>query len=137
MEQQSFGGKVKRIFKKILIGLIITALIILGVIYWGVYDDGLKAGKVVSVSHKGWIFKTYEAKINLGTFGALKNASPIAETFDLSIESGDEELIKQFQEVALSGERVNIYFIKRYMAFPWRGDTRYFAVRIERSKDPQ
>jgi hypothetical protein len=73
-----------------------------------------------------------EGKLNLETFGALKGASPIAESFDFSVEKSEKAVIQQLQEVALSGERVNLYFIKRYGTFPWRGDTRYFVTRVER-----
>jgi hypothetical protein len=100
--------------------------------YWAVYERGVMAGKVLRVSEKGMIFKTFEGKLNLETFGALKGASPIAESFDFSVEKREDEVIKQLQEVALSGERVNLYFIKRYAAFFWRGDTRYFVTKVER-----
>ncbi len=100
--------------------------------YWGVYERGVMAGKVLRVTEKGMLFKTFEGKLNLETFGALKNASPIAESFDFSVESNQQEVIEQLQEVALSGERVNLHFVKRYTAFPWRGDTKYFVVKVER-----
>jgi hypothetical protein len=133
---ETFGQKVKRTTKKVIRAIII--LIILGgvitfsFLYWGTYEDGVMAGKVLRISEKGVMFKTYEGKINLETFGALKGTSPIAESFDFSVEKSDKELIKQLQTVALSGERVNLYFVKRYARFPWRGDTKYFATRIER-----
>lgn len=133
---ESFGERVKRTTKKIvkiiLISAIVISLIVLAFLYWGTYEDGLMAGKILRISQKGFVFKTYEGKINLETFGALKGTSPIAESFDFSVESDEEELIKQLQEVALSGERVNLYYIKRYVSFPWRGDTKYFATRVER-----
>jgi hypothetical protein len=136
METQSFGSKVKRtskrIMKIILITLLIGGVIVFSFLYWGTYEDGLMAGKILRISEKGVVFKTYEGKINLETFGALKGASPIAESFDFSVEKGEEELIKELQEVSLSGERVNLYFVKRYTAFPWRGETKYFATRVER-----
>ena len=100
--------------------------------YWGTYEDGVMAGKILRVSEKGVMFKTYEGKINLETFGALRGACPIAESFDFSVERGDENLVKELETVSLSGERVNLYFVKRYIAFPWRGDTKYFATRVER-----
>lgn len=133
---ETFGEKVKRTTKKV-IRVIIILVILGGVItfsflYWGTYEDGVMAGKVLRISEKGVMFKTYEGKINLETFGALKGTSPIAESFDFSVEKSDKELIKQLQTVALSGERVNLYFVKRYARFPWRGDTKYFATRIER-----
>jgi hypothetical protein len=90
------------------------------------------AGKVLRVSEKGMLFKTYEGKINLETFGALKGTSPIAESFDFSVYKSEEELIQELQRVSLSGERVNLYFVKHYITFPWRGDTKYFVTRVER-----
>ena len=92
------------------------------------------AGKILRISQKGVIFKTYEGKLGLESFGALKGASPIAETFDFSVESNEKEVIKQLEEVALTGERINLHFMKRYVAYPWRGNTKYFAVQVERSK---
>jgi hypothetical protein len=136
METQTFGEKIKRTSKKVL--RIVIALIVITLItsfsfyYWGVYEDGVMAGKILRISIKGVAFKTYEGKINLEAFGAMKGTSPIAESFDFSVEKSDEDLIKELEEVALSGERVNLYFIKRYAIFPWRGETKYFATRIER-----
>lgn len=136
MEYQSFGNKVKSTSKKILryfiIAIVVMGVIVFSFLYWGTYEDGVMAGKILRISEKGMAFKTYEGKINLETFGALRGASPIAESFDFSIDKGDQELIKELETVALSGERVNLYFIKRYVAFPWRGDTKYFATRVER-----
>ena len=136
METHSFGQRVKRTTKKIVRIFIITLIIVViggfSFLYWGTYEDGVMAGKILRVSEKGVLFKTYEGKINLETFGALRGASPIAESFDFSVEKGDKDLIKELETVSLSGERVNLYFVKRYIAFPWRGDTKYFATRVER-----
>lgn len=141
METQSFGERVKKTTRKVFKIITITVLVVLvvtfSVFYWGTYEDGVMAGKILRVSQKGMVFKTYEGKINLETFGALRGASPIAESFDFSIERSDRELIDALQQAALTGERVNLYFIKRYIAFPWRGDTKYFATRLERADAPK
>jgi len=138
MENESFGQRFAKTSKKILRRVLLIALII-GVIvfsflYWGVYESGIMAGKVLRVTQKGVVFKTYEGKLNLETFGALKGASPIAESFDFSVESDQKVVISDLEQVALSGERVNLHFIKRYTIFPWRGDTKYFIERVERIK---
>ncbi|HTE29469.1 MAG TPA: hypothetical protein VK666_03785 [Chryseolinea sp.] len=137
MENQTFGSRVKRTSRRILrifiVILVVGSIIAFSFLYWGTYEDGVMAGKVLRISEKGMAFKTYEGKINLETFGALRGASPIAESFDFSVEKSDEALVKELQQVALSGERVNLYFVKRYVTFPWRGDTKYFATRVERT----
>src|SRR5688500_50152 len=136
METENFGARVKRKTKKVLkitgITLLVVAIGVFCFLYWGTYEDGVMAGKVLRVSQKGMLFKTYEGKINLETFGALKGTSPIAESFDFSVYKSDTDLIQELQKVSLSGERVNLYFEKHYMTFPWRGDTKYFVTRVER-----
>ncbi len=125
--------KIKIVLKRGIWIILIIGIIAFTYLYFGTYEKGSMAGKILRVSEKGMIFKTMEGKIDLETFGALKGVSPIAATFDFSIEKDNEELINQLQQAALTGERVNLYFIKRYMAFPWRGDTKYFATKLERS----
>lgn len=138
METESFGQRAKKttrkIFKRILIYGTILSLAILSFLYWGTFERGVMAGKVLRISEKGFVFKTFEGKLSLESFGALKGVSPVAETFDFSVESSEAETIQQLNEVALSGERVNLHFKKRFMTFPWRGDTKYFVTRVERTK---
>jgi hypothetical protein len=138
MENETFAQKSKRIALKISIRILITLALLLlltfAFFYWGEYENGLMAGKVLRISQKGILFKTHEGKLNLETFGALKGTSPIAESFDFSVENSEKEVIKQLQEVSLTGERVNLYFTKRYMVFPWRGESKYFVVKVERGK---
>ena len=138
MENESFGQRfaktTKKIVKRILLIALVIGVIVFSFLYWGVYESGIMAGKVLRVTQKGMLFKTYEGKLNLETFGALKGASPIAESFDFSVESDQKVVISDLEQVALSGERVNLHFIKRYTTFPWRGDTKYFIERVERIK---
>lgn len=136
MEDPSFGTRVKRTTFKLVKWLVIIALlvgaIIFSIMYWGVYDEGVRAGNVLRISKKGMLFKTYEGQLNLQTFGALKGANPIMESFDFSVEGDEEQVIRDLEAVALSGERVNLHYVKRYSTFAWRGDTKYFITKVER-----
>jgi hypothetical protein len=138
MENESFVSRLARTIKKILKRAVIIAIVlglaVLAFMYWGVYERGVMAGKVLRITQKGVLFKTYEGKLNLETFGALRGTSPIAESFDFSVESDQTEVIKELEQVALSGERVNLKFVKRFTTFPWRGDTKYFVEGVERMK---
>ena len=135
-EYSTFGQRVKRrswkIFKIVIITLIVVGILVLSFMYYGVYDEGLRAGNVLRISKKGMLFKTYEGQLNLQTFGALKGANPIMESFDFSVDPSNEQVIKDLEAVALTGERVNLHYVKRYATFPWRGDTKYFITRVER-----
>ena len=138
MENETFGQKAKRktksFMKKLMLVIIVLGIAVFSFMYWGTYENGIMAGKVLRITQKGMIFKTFEGKLNLETFGALKGASPIAESFDFSVDGSEAELIKTLEAVALSGERVNLKFKKRYAQFFWRGDTKYFVTEVERLK---
>jgi len=120
------------IFRNLLIILLVLVAGIYVLLYFGIYDEGVRAGNVVRISKKGIVFKTYEGQLNLQSFGALKGASTFAETFDFSVENNKPEVIRELEAVALSGERVNLHYIKRYSKFPWRGGTKYFVISVER-----
>lgn len=123
-----------KFIKRFLLIALVLFLLVMSFFYWGTYESGVMAGKVLRISEKGMIFKTHEGKLSLESFGALKGVSPVAETFDFSVANDQTEVVQQLNEVALSGERVNLHFEKRYMRFPWRGDTKYFIVKVERVK---
>jgi len=136
MESENFlqkaGRTTMKFIKRTLLILLIIGLAVLSYAYWGTYEKGVMAGRVLRVTEKGMLFKTHEGKLSLESFGALKGVSPVAETFDFSVESDQTEVIQKLSDVALSGERVNLHFVKRFMQFPWRGDTKYFVTRVER-----
>lgn len=123
-----------KILKRVLIVIALLIIGFLALLYWGTYERGVMAGRILRISEKGYLFKTYEAKLSIESFGALRGTSPIAETFDFSVSTKQDSIVRQLQEVALTGERVNIHYIKRYIRVPWRGSTKYFAVEVERVK---
>ena len=132
MEGQNPVKKKRHLLRNILIIIFVVAAGIFVFLYFSIYDEGVRAGNVVRVSKKGIIFKTYEGQLNLQSFGALKGTTPFAETFDFSVENNRPDVIRELEAVALSGERVNLHYIKRYNVFPWRGDTKYFITNVER-----
>jgi len=109
---------------------------ILSFLYWGVYDEGVRAGVVLRISKKGVVWKTYAGQLALESFGALKKTTPFAATFDFSVERKNDSIVRVLEQVSLSGERVNLRYIKRYVSFPWRGKTKYFIEGVERMKNP-
>ena len=123
--------------KKILILIIIVALGVMAFLYFGTYSEGSRAGIIMKVSKKGVVFKTWEGQMNLETFGATKSSNMISETFSFSIEKGNQKLFDELNAAALSGDRVNLKYIERYIKVSWRGDTKYFAVGVERSANNQ
>lgn len=118
--------------RTILLIVLITGTGVLSFWYWGTYSEGVRSGIVVKVSKKGYLFKTVEGQLNIQTLGAVKGASPLNESFEFSVSSGDEEVFHQLEAVSLSGERVSLHYIERFAVFPWRGETKYFVRKVER-----
>ncbi len=121
-----------KMIKKILLVIVIIAIAIVAFLYFGTYSEGTRAGIIMKVSKKGTIFKTWEGQMNLETFGAVKTDNIVSETFTFSIERGNQELIDALNAAALSGDRVNLKYIERYIKVSWRGESKYFAVDVER-----
>ena len=72
----------------------------------------------------------------LQTFGAIKDPNNIiSETFTFSIERGNDELVDKLNKAALSGKRVNLIYIERYIKVFWRGDTKVFAIDVDMQED--
>ena len=123
------------LIKKILVAILIVTIAVLAFFYFGKFSDGYRSGKIMKVSERGVVFKTWEGQMDLQTFGAVKDKSNmVTETFKFSIEE-DAVLIKELEAAALAGERVNLHYYERYMKIPWRGDTKVFVTGIERPKD--
>ncbi len=121
--------------KKVGIGILVILIGILLFMYFGTFSEGTRAGIVMKISKKGMVFKTWEGQMNLQTFGAIKDPNNIiSETFTFSIDGDDKELIDKLNAAALSGERINLHYIERYVGVPWRGDTKVFAVDVEMQK---
>ena len=123
--------------KKILIIIVIVAIAVMAFLYFGKYSEGTRAGIIMKVSKKGVVFKTWEGQMNLETFGAMKSSNIVSETFSFSVEKGNQKLIDELNAAALSGNRVNLKYIERYIQVSWRGETKYFAIGLERSGNSQ
>lgn len=119
-------------FKKVIIFIVVIGLGILAFLYFGTYSEGTRAGIIMKVSKRGALVKTWEGQMNLQTFGAIKDPNNIiSETFTFSVERGNDELIEKLNKAALSGQRVNLKYIERYIKVFWRGDTKVFAIDVE------
>lgn len=119
---------------------IVILLVLIGIglfLYYGTYSDGVRAGMVLKVSKRGAIFKTYEGQLDIMSFGAIKKAdNQLTQTFEFSVYKNDTELIEELEEVALNGERVNLHYEEKYVILPWRGETKYFVIEVDRLSNP-
>jgi hypothetical protein len=125
-----------KIVKRILLVIILIGFSVMAYLYFGTFSEGIRSGVVIKGSKKGFIFKTYEGQLNLQTFGASKGQNMVAENFDFSVPTNETEVIKVLEEVSLSGERVSLHYVEKFVTFPWRGDTKYLIIKVERQANP-
>lgn len=123
----------KKFFRRLLIIIVVLFIAVMLFFYYGVYSSGVRAGVVLKVSNKGAIFKTYEGQLDILNFGAVKSDNQFSQTFEFSIEKDREDMIRQLEELALSGERVRVRYEEKYVVLPWRGETKYFITDIVRT----
>jgi len=127
--------------KKLLARFLLIAGAVLITIFlflsFGTYSEGTRAGQVIKVSKKGVLFKTWEGQLNMQSFGAIKSDNSLAEVFTFSIEKGNDSIYEALQNVSLTGERVNLHYEQKYAALPWKGDSKFFIVKIDRVPDPK
>lgn len=111
----------------ITLGIIVIGFIgYFAFLYTATYSEGVRAGELIKVSHKGVFFKTWEGEISQGISGA--------QIFSFSILDSDDQVIEKLK--ALQGQYVKVTYIERYKTFPWWGDSTYFVTAVEKEKSP-
>lgn len=107
--------------------LTLLVLILIGggvfaIMYFGSYSDGIRAGKVMKISKKGYVFKTYEGELNLGMN---------EQSWSFSVDGSRKDVLEKLEEVSLTGENVKLHYEEKFVQFSWRGDTKYFVTKVE------
>lgn len=122
--------KTKSFFKKLMIGLLILGILsLIGYMLYAnfTYSEGTRAGDLIKISKKGYVFKTYEGQLKLGGID-LTSEDGLSDTWEFS--ATDEAVIEQLQK--LQGEKVILHYKEINKAMPWQGDTEYFITKVER-----
>ena len=121
-----FGKTIRKIV------LISLTLMVVGFILWTwisltyVYSTGERAGFVQKISHKGWIFKTWEGELAMVS---IPGTTP--QMFDFTVR--DDAVVGKIQE--LLGQRVALTY-EQHVGVPGSlfGETQYFVVDVRLAK---
>lgn len=89
---------------------------------------GDRVAKIIKVSEKGWIWKTWEGE-------AVLTQGDLVATYvwSFSIDNDDpirDELVNKMRQAFESGEVVKIHYNERAGFVPWRSKTSYFLKEI-------
>jgi hypothetical protein len=117
--------------KKGLLIFFACIILILGLIFYYRYyrpfaDDGVKAGTLNYVVHKGYVFKTYEGElIQTG----LQSKAPMSmQSNEFSFSIVDEVLAKRLE--LASGKEVQLHYVEYLGTLPWRGYSKFIVDSV-------
>lgn len=117
--------------------LLVSVAYILVVLYYP-YSDGTRSGIVRKLSHKGYVFKTWEGELQMSGFLTPMDGTQIStggNLWNFSVDASKEEVIKSLREAESSGKRVTLHYIEHLKQFDWRGDTKYFIDGVTVHQD--
>lgn len=123
---KSFFGKV---FKGILLLLFLT---IVGYFLYAnyTYSEGTRAGNLIKVSKKGYVFKTYEGQLKLGGIDLHNEDEGLSDTWSFSVT--DDSVVKELEKY--QGTKVILHYKEINQSMPWQGETNYFVTSVERAE---
>ncbi len=121
---------------KKLVALLIVVLVLVGAgwfVFVADYSDGYRVGQIIKLSHKGYIFKTWEGTLDFGYLQQDPSAGVATRLWDFSVRDGDEQVRRDIDSAISSNAKVKLYYREKYFRWPWLGDTKYFVYKVERA----
>jgi len=92
------------------------------------YSDGDRTGVVYKISHKGFIFKSWEGEMNLGGMATDGNGQVVPNSFKFSVK--DDAVVKQIQAASTAGKRVTLHY-HQYGIKPITIDSDYVVDEVK------
>jgi uncharacterized protein YpmS len=113
--------------------LTLLSLVVIFVIYVFIcgmsYSNGTRTGIVIKLSHKGYLFKTYEGELNLGGVSEGDGTIMPNHIWSFSIDKND---IAIYDAITQSeGKHVRLYYKEVLKNFFWQSETPYLIEKVE------
>ena len=128
----------QRIKKSIVRFTLITSIVMVLIMSYFIftpYSQGMRAGTLIKLSKKGYLFKTWEGELSQPMNLSDQSAETLtSKLWEFSVNGNNEVLVNQLNEALLSGRRVKLNYEEKYVVFSWQGDTKYFITSAEVSK---
>jgi hypothetical protein len=122
--------------KALVILVVVVALVVAGAAWFAIgasYGEGFRVGKVIKLSHKGYLFKTWEGTLDFGYLQNDPEAGVATRIWDFSVAPGDTEVRAQIDAAIAGDYKVKLHYEEKYVRLFWRGDTKYLVTKVERA----
>lgn len=95
--------------------------------FYFMFGEGVKAGELNYVVHKGYIFKTYEGRLIQAGYNSKNSTATIqSNEFKFSVE--DEAIADSLMHC--TGRQVELHYKEYRKAIPWRGMSEFVVDKI-------
>lgn len=112
--------------KKLGIAVLVALLLALAFVsFFDTYSEGTRVGHIVKLSHRGFLFKTWEAQMDLAGSATDVQGRIL---WEFSIDGDD--LVKQIDAAQTAGKRAKVHYHEELYVAPWRGSTHYIADSV-------
>lgn len=95
------------------------------------YSEGFRVGQIIKLSHKGYLFKTWEGTLDQGYLAPQSDTGIATRVWDFSVAEGDEALRRDIDAAIAGNHRVKLYYHEKLVQWSFRGDTKYFVYKLE------
>ncbi len=120
-------------FLNIAVTVIVVGLIVfIGIRYFFVFGEGVKAGELNYVVKKGFLFKTYEGKLIQN--GLRSKAPNTVQSYEFVFSVSDEAVAQKL--MLNSGRNVELHYKEYIGSVPWRGYSEFVVDSIVAITDP-
>jgi hypothetical protein len=115
--------------KGLTIGTLIGVIVFAGYLFFKfyfVFGEGVKAGELNYLVHKGYIFKTYEGKmVQTGI-----HSQPVGTTQSNEFLFSVEDKVVADSLMRCSGKNVELHYKEYLGVLPWRGVNKFIVDKI-------
>ena len=118
---------------------ILIALVVIGgggILWFAMsadYSEGYRVGKVIKLSHKGYVFKTWEGTLDFGYLQTDPEGGVATRIWDFSVAPGAGDVRAQIDTAIAGDYKVKLHYEEKYVRLFWRGDTKHFITKVERA----
>lgn len=95
--------------------------------YYFVFGEGVKAGQLNFVVHKGYVFKTNEGKLIQEGFKSKSLESGI-QNYEFEFSIANQQIADSLMRC--TGKTVELHYIEYKGTLPWRGMQKYVVDSI-------
>jgi len=96
------------------------------------YSEGYRVGKIIKLSRKGYVFKTWEGTLDFGYLQNDPNVGVATRIWEFSVP-GDEAVRRQIDDAIAGDFKAKVWYREKYLQIPWLGDTKQFVYKVERA----